>query len=105
MSDFSMTGVEVVSIHRQARDIAKEICVPYPEMLHFLYKHEPEGSCRCVNCLICQSNLEKIQKYMKSTHIKRYPVSAGSCQEGMPHSAAVHCGMGEYSLESKKKEE
>ena len=75
MSDFSRTGAEVVSIHRQARDIAKEIGVPYPEMLHFLYKHEPGGSCRCVNCLICQSNLEKIQKYMESTHIKRYLVS------------------------------
>lgn len=98
MSDFSRTGAEIVSTHRQARDIAKEIGVSYPEMLHFLYKHEPDGSCRCVNCLICQSNLKNIQKYMESMHIKQYLVSTGNCQEGTSHSAVVHCGMGEYGL-------
>lgn len=61
----SRTGSEVVRMHKQARDMAKEIGVPYQETLHFVYKHEPDGSCRRVDCIICQSNLEKIQKYME----------------------------------------
>lgn len=57
------TGDEVVRGHKRAIAMAKETGVPHQETLHFVYKHEPDGSCRSMNCIICQSNLEKIQKY------------------------------------------
>ncbi|MCP8308930.1 MAG: hypothetical protein H3Z54_09595 [archaeon] len=60
-----MRGQEVADKHRKAIEVAKRIGISYQKVLHVIYKHEKDGSCRSVNCPVKEGELEKILKELK----------------------------------------